>query len=126
VKAALPPSYVNAPVPIAYAEAVDALIVTTIRILRLCWTYDYERTPALTPEQVACLTGRPRSTLYRHLKELREKHWIRVDQADRKIIIFLLSHCSRSHSIAHLGRSCNLVCRVSRADTARLGANWRR
>jgi hypothetical protein len=36
VKAALPPSYVNAPVPIAYAEADDALIVTMIRILGLC------------------------------------------------------------------------------------------
>jgi len=87
VKAALPPSYVNAPVPVAYAEADDALIVTMIRILGLCWAYDYERTPALTPEQVATLTGRPRSTLYRHLKELRERHWIRVDQADRRIII---------------------------------------
>jgi DNA-binding transcriptional ArsR family regulator len=87
VKAALPPSYVNAPVPIAYAEADDALIVTMIRILGLCWAYDYERTPALTPEQVAALTGRARSTLYRHLKELRERHWIRVDQAGRRIII---------------------------------------
>jgi hypothetical protein len=87
VKAALPPSYVNAPVPIAYAEADDALIVTMIRILGLCWAYDYERTPALTPEQVATLTGRARSTLYRHLKELRERRWIRVDQTGRRIII---------------------------------------
>ena len=85
--AALPPSYVNAPVPIAYAEADDALIVTMIRILGLCWAYDYERTPALTPEKLADLTGRPRSTLYRHLKELRDMQWIRVDQAGRRIII---------------------------------------
>ena len=85
--AALPPSYVNAPVPIAYAEADDALIVTMIRILGLCWAYDYERTPALTPERLADLTGRPRSTLYRHLKELRDMQWIRVDQAGRRIII---------------------------------------
>jgi len=87
VKATLPPSYVNAPVPIAYAEADDALIVTMIRILGLCWAYDYERTPALTPEQMATLTGRARSTLYRHLKELRERHWLRVDQTGRRIII---------------------------------------
>jgi hypothetical protein len=87
VTAALPPSYVNAPVPIAYAEADDALIVTMIRILGLCWAYDYERTPALTPEKLADLTGRPRSTLYRHLKELRDMQWIRVDQAGRRIII---------------------------------------
>jgi DNA-binding transcriptional ArsR family regulator len=36
---------------------------------------------------VAELTGRPRSTLYRHLKQLREMGWIRVDQAGRRIII---------------------------------------
>jgi hypothetical protein len=87
VKEALPPSYVNTPVAIAYAEVDDALIVTMIRILGLCWAYDYERTPALTPEQVAEFTGRPRSTLYRHLKQLREMQWIRVDQSGRRIII---------------------------------------
>ena len=87
MKAALPPSYVNAPVPVAYAEADDALIVTMILIMGLCWAYDYERTPALTPDQVAQLTGRARSTLYRHLKEFRDRNWIRVDQAGRRIII---------------------------------------
>lgn len=87
MKTALPPSYVNAPVSVAYAEVDDALIVTMIRILGLCWAYDYERTPALTPEQVANLTGRAHSTLYRHLKELRKMGWISVDQARRKIII---------------------------------------
>ena len=72
---------------IAYAEADDALIVTMTRILGLCWAYDYERTPALTPEQLTEFIGRPRSTLYRHLKHLREIQWIRVDQAGRRIII---------------------------------------
>ena len=87
MKPALPPSYVNTPVAIAYAEADDALIVTMTRILGLCWAYDCERTPALTPEQLADLTGRPRSTLYRHLKHLREMQWIRVNQAAQPIII---------------------------------------
>jgi len=87
VKAALPPSYVNTPVPIAYAGVDDALIVTMTRILGLCWAYEYERTPALTPEQVAELTGRPRSTLYRHLKQLRDMQWLRIDQAGRRIIL---------------------------------------
>ena len=92
---ALPPSYVNAPVPIAYARVDDALIVTMIRILGLCWAYDYERSPALTPEQVAELTSRARSTLYRHLKELREMGWLRVDQAGRRIVIRpLLPRCA--------------------------------
>ena len=87
MKPALPPSYINTPISIAYAEADDALIVTMTRILGLCWAYDYERTPTLTPEQLADLIGRPRSTLYRHLKQLREMQWIRVDQAGRRIVI---------------------------------------
>ena len=87
MKGVLPPSYVNTPVTVAYAEIDDALIVTMTRILGLCWAYDYERTPALTPEQLAEHTGRPRSTLYRHLKLLREMQWIRVDQAGRRIVI---------------------------------------
>ena len=37
--------------------------------------------------EAAELTGRPRSTLYRHLKQLREMQWIRVDQAGRRLII---------------------------------------
>jgi len=87
VKGVLPPSYVNTPVAVAYAETDDALIVTMTRILGLCWAYDYERTPPLTPEQLADFTGRPRSTLYRHLKLLRQMQWIRVDQAGRRIVI---------------------------------------
>jgi hypothetical protein len=96
VKGVLPPSYVNTPVAIAYAEAEDALIVTMTRLLGLCWTYDYERTPALTPDQLAEFTGRPRSTLYRHLKLLREMQWIRVDQAGRRLIIRpIITRCAR-------------------------------
>ncbi|MGD8463016.1 MAG: winged helix-turn-helix domain-containing protein [Anaerolineae bacterium] len=92
-----PPSYVNVPVSVAYAEADDALIVTMNPILGLSWSYDYERTPALTPEQLAEHTGRPRSTLYRHLKLLRELQWIRVDQAGRRIIIRpLITRCSQA------------------------------
>ena len=87
MKGAIPPSYVNTPVAIAYAEADDALIVTMTRILGLCWAHDYERTLALTPEQLAEHTGRPRSTVYRHLKLLREMQWIRVDHAGRRFVI---------------------------------------
>jgi hypothetical protein len=96
VKGAIPPSYVNTPVTIAYAEADDALIVTMTRLLGLCWAYDYERTPALTPDQLAEFTGRPRSTLYRHLKLLREMQWIRVDQAGRRLIIRpIITRCAQ-------------------------------
>ncbi len=94
---ALPPSYVNMPVSLAYAEADDALIVTMTRILGLCWAYDYERTPVLTPEQLTEFTGRPRSRLYRHLKLLREMQWIRVDQAGRRIVIRpIITRCTQA------------------------------
>jgi hypothetical protein len=97
VKEPLPPSYVNVPVPVAYAEADDALIVTMTRILGLCWSYDYERTPALTPEQFTEFTSRPRSTLYRHLKLLREMQWIRVDQVGRRLVIRpLITRCAQA------------------------------
>ena len=46
-----PPDYIKLPPSIACADVDDALIVTMTRILGLCWAYDYERTPALTPEQ---------------------------------------------------------------------------
>ena len=87
MKEPLPPAYVTTPVTVAYAEADDALIVTMTRILGLCWATGYERTPALTPEQLSEFTGRSRSTLYRHLNLLGEMGWIRVDQAGRRTII---------------------------------------
>lgn len=84
----LPPSYVNTPVAIAYAGVDDALIVTMTRILGLCWAHDYERTPALTPDQLADLTGRPRTTLYRHLAALeQELRWLRIDHSGRRLIL---------------------------------------
>ena len=88
MKPPLPPSYVNTPVPIAYAGVDDALIVTMTRILGLCWAHDYERTPALTPDQLADLTGRPRTTLYRHLGMLeKELGWLRVDRVGRRLVL---------------------------------------
>jgi hypothetical protein len=88
VKPPLPPSYVNTPVPIAYAEVDDALIVTMTRILGLCWVHDYERTPSLAPDQLANLTSRPRTTLYRHLAVLeKDLGWLRVDHVGRRLVL---------------------------------------
>ncbi len=124
MKGALPPSYVNTPVTIAYAEADDALIVTMTRILGLCWAYDYERTPALTPEQLTEFTGRPRSTLYRHLKLLREMQWIRVDQAGRRIVIrpIIMRNAQAADRRASQYRRDRLM---SRSPTKRFSRPWR-
>ena len=65
MKEVLPPSYVNTPVTVAYAEIDDALIVTITRILGLCWAYDYERTPTLTPEQLADLRTKTAASIDR-------------------------------------------------------------
>jgi len=84
----LPPEYVNVPTGTAYASDVDdAVVITMVRILGLCWRYNHDRTPALTPDQMAELMGRSRSALYRHLRLLREMGWIRVEQSRRRIVI---------------------------------------
>ena len=88
MNSALPPAYVNVPVPIAYAAVDDALIVTMTRILGLCWSYDYERTPAFVPDQLSDLIGRPRTTMYRHLSFLeKELGWLRIDRVGRRLIL---------------------------------------
>jgi DNA-binding IclR family transcriptional regulator len=54
----------------------------------LCWAHDYERTPALTPDELSDLVGRPRTTLYRHLGILEnELGWLRVDRSGRRLIL---------------------------------------
>jgi hypothetical protein len=92
----LPPAYVSAPVPVVYAYGVDdAVLVTMIRLLGLCW--NCERTPPLTPDELAQAVGRSRSALYRHLRILKDGdkegenpgclRWIQVERVNRRITI---------------------------------------
>ena len=67
-----PAAYVNVPVAVAYGDVDDAVLVTMTRLLGLCWQHDYQRTPALTPDELAAAVGRSRSALYRHLKVLED------------------------------------------------------
>ena len=84
-----PPSYVNVPTQVAYASVPDALVVTMIRILGLCWTSRYRYTPPLTFEQLAHLLDRPRTTLQRHLDILeRELGWLRRECQDRRFVLY--------------------------------------
>ena len=82
-----PPDYIKLPPSIACAGVEDALIVTMARILGLCWDQKYRRSPPYTPDQLAGLLGRPRTTLYRHLNKLQELRWLRVDHHDRRLIL---------------------------------------
>jgi hypothetical protein len=103
VQALLPPSYVNEPVSVVYAYDVeDALIVTMLHIRGLCWDYDYQRTPALTPDELAAAVGRSRSALYRHLRQLKDDDeggenagclgWLHIEPAGRRVILRPLVH----------------------------------
>ena len=74
VRGTRPPSYVNVPAPLAYAPVPDALVVTMIRIVGLCWTNGHRHTPPLTFEELVQLLDRPRTTLQRHL-DILERDW---------------------------------------------------
>jgi hypothetical protein len=82
-----PPDYIKLPPSIACAEVEDALIVTMARILGLCWDHKYRRSAPYTPDQLAHLLGRPRTTLYRHLNKLQHLRWLRVDHNDRRLVL---------------------------------------
>ena len=104
----LPPTYVRTPVPVAYAYDVDdAVLVTMIRLLGLCW--NHERTPPLTPDELAQVLGRSRSALYRHLRLLQDDDeggqnpgclgWIQVEQDNRCITIRSLIQCAKNGQV---------------------------
>jgi hypothetical protein len=82
-----PPDYIKLPPSIACAGVEDALIVTMARILGLCWDQKYRRSPPYTPDQLADLVGRPRTTLYRHLNKLQQLRWLQVDHRDRQLVL---------------------------------------
>ena len=83
-----PPTYVNVPTQVAYAPVPDALIVTMLRALGLCWTNRHRHTPPLTTGELARLLDRPRSTLQRHLDLLeRELGWLRRERQDGRFIL---------------------------------------
>jgi hypothetical protein len=86
-QAAFPPGYIKLPPSIACAGVEDALIVTMTRILGLCWGHRYRKSPAYTPDQLAELLGRPRTTLYRHLDKLQKLRWLRVEHNDRRLVL---------------------------------------
>jgi hypothetical protein len=99
-KAAYPPDYIKLPPAIACAGVDDALIVTMACILGLCWDQKYRRSPPYTPDQLAELVGRPRTTLYRHLNGLQQLGWLRVDHHDRRLVLQPLVHFAEGQSPA--------------------------
>jgi hypothetical protein len=82
-----PPDYIKLPPSIACADVDDALIVTMARILGLCWDHKYRRSAPYTPDELAELLGRPRTTLYRHLNRLQQLRWLRVDHSGRRLVL---------------------------------------
>ena len=87
LQAAYPPDYIKLPSAIACADEDDAVLITMARVLGLCWGYKYRKSPPYTPDQLADLLGRPRTTLYRHLGRLQDLHWLRVERRERQIVL---------------------------------------
>ena len=89
VRVTRPPTYVNVPAAVAYAPVPDALVVTMIRILGLCWTNRFRHSPPLSTEELVRLLDRPRSTLQRHLDLLeRELGWLRCERRDGRFVLY--------------------------------------
>jgi hypothetical protein len=95
-----PPDYIKLPPSIACADVDDALIVTMARILGLCWDHKYRRSPPYTPDQLANLLDRPRTTLYRHLNRLQQLRWLRVDRTERRLVLQPLVRITEGRSAA--------------------------
>jgi hypothetical protein len=87
LQTAYPPDYIKLPSAIACADEDDAVLITMARVLGLCWGYKYRKSPPYTPDQLADLLGRPRTTLYRHLCRLQNLHWLRVERRERQIVL---------------------------------------
>jgi hypothetical protein len=86
-QAAYPPDYIKFPPSIACANEDDALLITMARVLGLCWGHRYRKSPPYTPDQLAGLLGRPRTTLYRHLNRLQQLRWLKVEHRDRRLVL---------------------------------------
>lgn len=110
----LPPTYVNVPAPVVYAHDVnDRIVLTMIRILGLCWNRG--KTPPLTPTELAEALGRSLSTLYRHLRILKDDDeggknagclgWIHVEHADRRLVIRPLVRIASRDRASRSGRA---------------------
>jgi hypothetical protein len=95
-----PPDYIKLPPSIACADVDDALIVSMARILGLCWNHKYRRSPPYTPDQLADLLDRPRTTLYRHLNKLQQLCWLRVDRSERRLVLQPLVRITEGQSAA--------------------------
>lgn len=89
-----PPLFVKVPPDVVDAEGLDeSMIMTFERILKLSWDFSYRHTEAMTPEQLQQVLKRNRTTLYRHLKEMRALGWIEVIHHGKyKISIRILLH----------------------------------
>jgi len=104
------PNYIKLPVSIASASVPDGLIVTMARILGLCWAQGYRESPAYAPDELAERLGRPRTTIYRHLKELQRLQWLEVRHHDRRLVLEPLVWASirpRAGEPSPEGRGCD-------------------
>jgi hypothetical protein len=82
-----PPHYIKLPPAIACAGEDDAVKMTMVLVLGLCWADRYRQTRPYTPDELAGLLKRSRATLYRHLDRLQELGWLKVHQVEGRRLV---------------------------------------
>jgi len=82
----LPPRYVNCPVDLIFDLDIPAGIKETFLQLRgLAW--DSNETPRMLWSDLTRITGKPQSTLYNHLADLRNRGWLLFSSAGKSFVI---------------------------------------
>lgn len=84
----LPPNYVNVPSAVIYSGLSPAYRDTYIQLRGLAWKSKYKETPPVTFADLAKLFGKSSSTVYEHVRFLREHSWLQFRNAEGSAYIF--------------------------------------
>lgn len=84
-----PPKYANVPAVILFDPGLpDPIFRSLIQIVALAWQTKGERTPPATVLELATLRGLKERRMYDHLRELKDRHLIQVENlGDGRIVI---------------------------------------
>lgn len=84
----LPPNYVNVPVAIVYSDLPPKYRDTYIQLRGLAWKDGYHETPPISFVELAKLFGKSASSVYEHVRFLRQHSWLQFRNAEGSAYIF--------------------------------------